>query len=162
MENISTTETLCTCDLNHSCWNTFAVDKNREYSDQMVPVIAMIILFQIIGIPGNIVVIVVYSTRLKMSSANIFILFLAVIDLFACVVIHPYTVYKMYNYYDQTWTVTCKIFEFLIHLNLVMSGLTLLLVAIDRYLAICKPVKFLMFDRHVVRESCPLPHFLWW
>ena len=150
MENV-TMKAICTADFNRSCWERLTDEENKVYSDHMTPVIVMMFFFILIGIPGNMVVLVMYFSRSQRSTANIFIMFLAGIDLFACVVIHPYIVYKLYNYYDQTWTIACKIFEFLIHFNMVMSGLTLLLVAIDRYLAICKPVKFLKFDRHVYK-----------
>lgn len=117
----------------------------------MLPVEIMMSVFMVSGAIGNTCVLFVYSNRRQKTSANKFIMFLAVIDLFACVVIHPYIIYKLMNTFDQTWAFACKVFEFFVHCNLAISGLTLMLVAIDRFLAICRPVKFLTFDKHVVK-----------
>ena len=105
----------------------------------------------VVGIVGNTAVFIVYIHRNHRTTANIFIMYLAGTDLMACGVIHPYVIYKLFHNYSQTWTGACKIFEFAIHASLSISGLTLLALAIDRYLAICRPVKFLDFHKHIYK-----------
>ena len=142
---------LCTRPVNISCWHNHVKLKNDAYAKQMTPVTVMMIIFMVVGLLGNSLVITMYSARKQRTSANTFIMFLAGIDLFACVAIHPYITYKIFNFYNQTWTAACKFFEFLVHVNLLMSGLTLMLISVDRFLAICRPIKYLKFDQHIMK-----------
>ena len=144
----------CTRSDNLSCWFKEVTLKNEAHAAQMIPVIVMMILFMLVGLLGNSVVICMYRERKQKTSANTFVMFLACIDLFACVAIHPYVTHKVFNFYNQTWTAVCKFFEFLVHINLLMSGLTLMLIAVDRFLAICRPVKYLKFDEHIMKAIC--------
>lgn len=148
MINVSDT---CALRTNYSCWKEVVESLNLTWSGLMVPVEIMMCLFMIVGTIGNGMVLLVYSCRKQKTTAIIFAMFLACIDIFACIVIHPYVIYKLFNNYDQTWSNACKIFEFFVHFNLSLSGLALLLIAIDRFLAICRPLKFLLFRQHVVK-----------
>ncbi|WAR07627.1 DRD2-like protein [Mya arenaria] len=140
----------CNVDKNRTCYDTAIMELNRTFVELMWPVIFMMTVFMFVGAFGNSVVLFMYA-RKRQGTTHVFILLLAGIDWLACLVIHPYVLYKLFNNYDQTWNITCKIFEFFIHVTLAVSGLTLLLVAIDRYLAICHPVRYLVFDRHVTK-----------
>lgn len=142
-----------TCDVtsNYSCWIKIGQELNMRWAYLMVPVEIMMCIFMAVGTFGNTLVLLVYSHRQQKTTANIFIMFLAGIDLFACVILHPYIIYKLFHGYDQTWSEFCKLFEFINHIILGLSGLALCLVAIDRYLAICHPVKYLLFDKHVAK-----------
>ncbi|XP_053396685.1 G-protein coupled receptor 135-like [Mercenaria mercenaria] len=151
MTETNTTSITCEYRANYTCWKESADEFNRKWANLMIPVEIMMCLFMIAGTLGNVLVLVVYSYRRHKTTANIFIMYLAGIDLTACVVLHPYIIFKLFNNYDQTWTGVCKCFEYFIHCSLTLSGFMLFLVAVDRYLAICRPVKFLLFDKHVVK-----------
>ena len=151
MDNVTEPLFECSPSSNTSCWDDEAKRLNEEFADLMMPVVALMIVLMIVGIFGNTLVFIVYLHRNHRTTANIFIMYLAGTDLMACVVIHPYVIYKLFHNYDQTWTGACKIFEFAIHASLAISGLTLLAIAIDRYLAICRPVKFLDFHKHIYK-----------
>ena len=141
----------CSLSSNVSCWNAEVARLNLEFARLMVPVEVLMVTLMVVGIFGNAMVLIVYIHRNNRTTANIFIMYLAAIDLTACSVIHPYIIYKLFNNYDQTWVAACKIFEFILHANLGISGLTLLLIAIDRFLGICKPVKFLNFHKGIYK-----------
>ncbi|XP_045198957.2 dopamine receptor 3-like [Mercenaria mercenaria] len=145
------TNTSCEILSNYTCWMESVREYNQRSANLMISVEVMMCLFMVVGILGNTLVLVVYSYRTQKTTANIFIMFLACMDLFACVVLHPYIIFKLFHGYDQTWTVLCKVFEYFNHCILALSGLTLCLVAIDRYLAICHPVKFLQFHKQVAK-----------
>ena len=151
MLNISDSTHTCSLGVNASCWATEANRLNREYAELMVPVEVFMVILMVVGIFGNALVLIVYINRQNRTTAHIFIMYLAAIDLMGCTIIHPYIIYKLFNNYTQTWTVACKIFEFILHANLTISALTLLAVAIDRFLAICRPVKFLTFHTHIYK-----------
>ena len=136
---------MCSLNVNTSCWNKEIHRLNKEFAMLMVPVELLMGFLMIVGIIGNTLVLIVYILLKRKTTAQNYIVYLSAIDLLACVVIHPYVIYKLFNNYNQTWTVTCKIFEFIVHTSLALSGLTLMVIAVDRYLAICRPVKFLMY-----------------
>lgn len=141
-------KSVCSSEVNASCWRALTCRMNTERALLMSPVIIMMSTFMFIGAFGNALVLFVYYRR-KHKTTNLYIVLLAAVDLFACVVIHPYIIYKLFNNYNQTWVGLCKTFEFFVHLNLGLSALILLLIAVDRYFAICRPVKFLVIDKHM-------------
>ena len=151
MDNVSKQLPECSLSSNVSCWNAEVARLNQEFARLMVPVEVLMVTLMVVGILDNAVVLIVYIHRNNRTTANIFIMYLAGIDLTACSVIHPYIIYKLFNNYDQTWVAACKIFEFILHANLGISGLTLLIIAVDRFLAICKPVKFLNFHKDIYK-----------
>ena len=136
---------MCSLSENTSCWNKEIHRLNKEFAMLMVPVELLMGVLMTVGILGNTLVLIVYILRKRKTTAQNYIVYLAAIDLLACVVIHPYVIYKLFNNYNQTWTIACKIFEFIVHTSLALSGLTLMVIAVDRYLAICRPVKFLTY-----------------
>ena len=136
---------MCSLSENTSCWNKEIRRLNKEFAMLMVPVELLMGVLMLVGILGNTLVLIVYILRKRKTTAQNYIVYLAAIDLLACVVIHPYVIYKLFNNYNQTWTVACKIFEFIVHTSLALSGLTLMVIAVDRYLAICRPVNFLTY-----------------
>ncbi|KAH3734550.1 hypothetical protein DPMN_040989 [Dreissena polymorpha] len=147
MEN--DTLSICSATINVTCWDLRVRELNANDAVAKTPIIAMMILLMVVGLTGNILVLFVYGKRRNKKSATHFIILLAIMDLIACAIIHPYVIYKLFHPHNQTWDITCKFFEFFIHWNLSLSGLSLLLIAIDRYLAICHPLKYLKFDDHV-------------
>ncbi|XP_052259536.1 proteinase-activated receptor 3-like [Dreissena polymorpha] len=138
----------CSETINKTCWDKRVQELNKNDALVNAPIILMMILFMVVGLTGNTLVLFVYGKRGNKTSAILFILLLAIMDLIACAILHPYVLYKLFHPHNQTWEITCKLFEFFIHWNLSLSGLSLLLIAIDRYLAICHPLKYLKFDDH--------------
>lgn len=141
--------TICSQDINYTCWSFIRHAMNGTRATLLIPVIVMMTMFMVVGALGNALVLLVYHCRKHKKTMNLYIVLLAAIDLFACVFVHPYIIYKLFHSYDQTWVGLCKTFEFFVHLNLGLSALALLLIAIDRYFAICRPVKFLVIDKNM-------------
>ena len=116
----------------------------------MIPVTHMMSMFMVDGVIGNSIVILMYRSRKQQTSANVFMMFLAGIDLFACGIKHP-LIYKLLNFYNQIYTAVCKGFEFLMHVNLLISSLFLVVVAVDRFLTNCRPLWYLKFYQHITK-----------
>ena len=151
MINESRYQSVCSLETNASCWNAEVHRLNLEFSDVMSSVVILMVALMVVGFIGNTIVLAVYRHRQNRTTAQIFIMYLAGTDLLACIVIHPYVIYKLFNNYSQTWTAVCKMFEFTIHASLTISGVALLAIATDRYLAICRPIKFLDFHKHIYK-----------
>ena len=65
----------------------------------------------------------------------LFIKVLAIIDLVVCVIIMPYTV--VLELHLVTSDIVCRMFEFVRHLSVTASNLTLVAIAVERYVAVC-------------------------
>lgn len=98
----------------------------------------------VLGIPGNTLVIAVYGLMRKSSVYRTIILVLGVNDLLVCGITLPFELYTMNNHlsFREKWT--CKVFRFLNYLFVHNSILVLLLMAIERYRRVCRPLKVQM------------------
>ncbi|XP_041474338.1 somatostatin-like receptor F_48D10.1 [Lytechinus variegatus] len=92
-----------------------------------------------IGLPGNALIIIVYSKKQRKSGTDAFILGLAITDFVACLTfplkIYSYVTTQFTNdflcktmYFTQYWTQFVGVF---------LTGI----ITIDRYIAVCKPLK---------------------
>ena len=120
--------------INKSSTSVFVLSPKRleEYSVLAV----MLVTLAIVGIVGNIPVLIVYCRRRENMMCNTFIKVLALLDLFVCMLILPYTI--VYEYHLVTSDIVCRLFEFLRHFTVLSSGLTLVAIAVERYIAVCQ------------------------
>ncbi|KAJ8026288.1 Type-1B angiotensin II receptor [Holothuria leucospilota] len=96
-------------------------------------------LVTFIGVPGNLLIICVYWNKKALGSAQVFIQFLAICDLYACI-IFPLEAHYWFNEFDYKSTVLCKIFFTLFSVGFYLSACVTVAIAMDRYLAVSKPV----------------------
>ena len=95
--------------------------------------------FAITGVVGNTIILLVYHKRKEKLVANYFIQALALIDLVACALVIPWTiVLDMSGVFNDPM---CKMAELIRHLTISASTLTMVGVAVERYIAICRPTK---------------------
>ena len=66
---------------------------------------------------------------------------LAVVDLFTCSVVVPVTVYEIWNNMKIN-EIFCRFFEFIRALGVISSNFIIILIAVERYLAVYAPKKF--------------------
>lgn len=115
-------------------------EANLEEVTRQVPLIIYLALISATGIPGNGLVCYIYHSKYNMSSSRWFIFFLASVDLLLCIGIVPCeiaTTFQQYNFKDRTW---CRLSVFLNLWALLSLGLTLVIVSIDRFRKVCKPL----------------------
>ncbi|CAH1799388.1 unnamed protein product [Owenia fusiformis] len=126
---------------------------NNSYSEEAFVIKLFMFITMIVGGIGNLIVLVVYYMKTKKSIANYFMWILSGVDCFSCVILHPYVIAKLYMKFTQT-SLICKIFDFMIHWNLSLQVNLLAAISIDRYYAVCHPLKFAgAFKRMVVLLS---------
>lgn len=138
---------------------------NKRMTMVHVPAIVFSGLLMVFGVAGNGLVVYAYGFRFKKTSANVYILWLAVCDMFCCCVVIPFEIYhSVFLVYSRTSVrVTCKIFRFLSYTSYAIQGLTLICIAVDRYFKICKSMK--MASRNPVYSLVAIiaivPLFTW-
>ena len=89
-----------------------------------------------LGVPGNLLIIGVYGRKKPWKSTDVLIMIQALVDLIACVCPPPVAVGKVITSYSLCW--------FLMVLRqscLLLTLLLMALIAVDRYLIICKQVR---------------------
>ena len=121
--------------------NTVVRMIDGEYGLLQAPSATFIGLLQVLGSFGNSAVLLVYLNKKKKISQNYFMMSLAVVDLVTCLLVHPYVLSKLLHFYSPE-RLTCKLFEFCVHASLSVQTGLLSAVALDRYFAICHPLRF--------------------
>lgn len=154
---MNVSNTTHTCLNTDPCWEPLTEEANRIIMTDSITIIVLMIILIVTGVPGNSLVIIVYTKQKKKTTAVLFILYLAYVDLITLISVHPYVIYKLYNSTNQEWTYFCKFFEFGIHAGLCVSTAILLMVSIDRFIAICFPLKYFRyqnFAKHILITCC--------
>ncbi|KAH9523611.1 5-hydroxytryptamine receptor 4 [Bulinus truncatus] len=117
-------------------------DPPPTYSDPVkYAVTAVLILVPILTIFGNCVVILAVITHRKLRTiTNAFVVSLAVADMCVALFVMPFSIYQQLN--NKVWllgAVLCKLSSSLDVMMCTVSIFHLSCLAIDRYLAICRP-----------------------
>lgn len=112
---------------------------NREEAKLYLGGTIFVCILSVIGIIGNIHVLIVYIFHMKQSNHRIFIICLGVLDLLACTVNMPFAILTQQNPYTFYETAICKILTFHSSFILITSVGVLVLIAVDRYRKICIP-----------------------
>lgn len=118
-----------------------ALELNSIYAEILLPNSIITIFITILGLVGNIVILIVYAVGLKDTAGErFFIPVLAVVDTFGCVTSTTYYLLDNYFLFVFPSDPTCRLLSFLMCFTSGFSGHTLLMIALQRYLLICRPL----------------------
>lgn len=109
----------------------------------LVPIVFLGCL-SVIGVPGNALILVVFNLKHKPSVHRTIILTLATYDFLLCGITLPFEIYDMNNQFTFHSVWVCKIFRTINYFFAFNSGYTLVLMTIDRYRRVCKPMNIQM------------------
>ena len=121
--------------------DSFLDNANDNQFRIMTPAFIFVCILIIIGLPGNMISILVYATQLKKGIARYFILTLAVSDLLSLLCVAPVELWIMKHFWTFNYPELCKTFRFSAYAVNNISSLTLLVIAFERYRIICCPWK---------------------
>ncbi|XP_030829279.1 gastrin/cholecystokinin type B receptor-like [Strongylocentrotus purpuratus] len=105
---------------------------------ESISICYQVILFAV-GVPGNLLIILTYCKRQQRTSSGVFIIALALADLGVCLM-SPVVIYNYIVYYDYPSNSFCKFRYYTNHGLIYVSRFLTIAVAIERYLAVCKPM----------------------
>lgn len=134
---------------NHSSEEVTLEDLNDFAMSRNLGGLIFVGLLMFFGFFGNIIVIIIYSCRVKSSNNyTVYILCLGVLDLTNCILTMPFIiVYLMYplNFPSPE---LCKAGHFVAYWIGIGSPFLLVLIAADRYRRICQPFKKQLSERY--------------
>lgn len=109
------------------------IDYN-QFIEKDIPATIFLALISIIGTIGNVHTLLVYglSSLMAKRKLKIFIMWLAWIDLTACLFCIPFEIFDIRYSYTFSSAAACKIFRFLNHVVTLASGGILTAIAIER------------------------------
>ena len=137
----------------------YAAGLNHTYPTKVIFTSAMLFTF-LVSLTGNSLVIYVITKHRSMrTSTNYLIMNLAICDLLITVLQAPPFIKHLHT--GDTWfggtlgNVTCKIQSFVGSLLVFCSTSNLVAIAIDRYIAVTRPLKYKLSSKLVVKIGIP-------
>lgn len=113
---------------------------NYQLSNHLIANNIILVLYMVIGLFGNILVIFIYIFKLKKKDDRYFIPVLATMDLTACSVGSSYALALNLLPAKFTSDILCKVLWYFSQATTISSGLLLVVIAVQRYLKVCKPM----------------------
>ncbi|CAC5380236.1 unnamed protein product [Mytilus coruscus] len=108
---------------------------------QRIPVVIFVALLVIVGIIGNLHVLILFrNISDKNSTYPLFVKILAVVDLVTCLVHMPLEIVDLMAPYSWFITKGCRVFRYNQIVLLTISIAVLVLIAVERYNRICRPL----------------------
>ncbi|XP_005103728.1 gastrin/cholecystokinin type B receptor isoform X2 [Aplysia californica] len=107
----------------------------------LLPAILVLGVIMVCGAVGNSLVFYIYLLKFHPSSTRSAILALAGLDLLTCAVSIPGEILDLRYAYSFSSDTLCKGFRLATTMTLIASGFILLVVAVDRYHRICRPMR---------------------
>ncbi|XP_012225176.1 allatostatin-A receptor-like isoform X2 [Linepithema humile] len=137
----------------------FEYSYDRELVEKIVMVVVPLFfgMIGILGLAGNSLVVVVVAANAGMrSTTNILIINLAVADLLFVIFCIPFTATDFVLPYWPFGNVWCKIVQYLIIVTAYASVYTLVLMSLDRYLAVVHPIASMSWrtEHHAILAIC--------
>ncbi|XP_070545533.1 QRFP-like peptide receptor [Ptychodera flava] len=129
-------------------------------SSASISLMVCYILIFCLGLIGNLLVIIVVAANRSMQTVtNVFIVSLAVSDVMISVLSVPFTLVEAITAGWVMGLFMCKLVNFMTLLSAISSVLTLTCIAVDRYNAICQPLKSRII--HTTTRAAKLLCFVW-
>ncbi|KAH3803058.1 hypothetical protein DPMN_156757 [Dreissena polymorpha] len=118
-------------------------DLDGRYADALLPLTIAFGCFTVVGIIGNLLVILVFSLspEYRRNNFKVFALTLAYIDLITCLTLIPAETVKQQKYFEFGQVATCKLKCFFNVFGASSHCLALLVISVDRFLKVVLPFK---------------------
>ena len=132
---------------------------NERMLRKLLPVTMFIILELIIAFFGNCLILCVYLRAYPNGNFRYFVFFLSIYDMTSCFTTLPGEVYAHFNWYNYKFDWVCKVKSFFNVFTAWGPAFTLVLLAVDRCLKICRPLHNQM-RTGLAKKLCILGIFL--
>lgn len=134
--------------MNNNTAKTIQQLNNENFQRLLGPTIFLIIML-IVGIPGNLTVLIIYGRKYTKSVYRTIVWNLAIADQIFCTVGIPFNIARVVHYYSFQGEWACVVFVVMLYLLLLYSTHLLMLLSIHRFRKICMPLKSQLTVRNV-------------
>ncbi|XP_046375916.1 orexin receptor type 2-like [Haliotis rufescens] len=124
-------------------------DVNDAMAITLLPVMLYIGVLMIVGFIGNAMVVYVFIFKFRRGTQNFLITCLAIFDLISCMIAMPTEIVDVRYFYMFNSVFACKLLTFVTTFCAMCSVFTLLGIAIDRYIKVCRPLTNQVKVKHV-------------
>ncbi|XP_025101401.1 5-hydroxytryptamine receptor 1F-like [Pomacea canaliculata] len=119
-----------------------AVEKlNSELFQKLLPSTIIFTVLICAGLPGNLLVLLVYLKKFKSSATRVFVVAMAVCDFSASLLTIPLAIVYFRLMYTISGPTFCPAMYFSLSFPIVVSGCILLCVSLDRRRRVCQPFR---------------------
>ena len=145
--------------------NATIEEVNQALLQRYIGGIILLSIVILVGLVGNIHVLIVYVKKFKHSNYRMYVIWLAMLDLFNCTVVAPLVIAYHVQSVVYPSTEYCKFFRFVLYVISIASTSSLIVIAVDRYRKICYPLGWQFTSKHaklLCSASLALAIFLSW
>ena len=122
-------------------------DLNASEVSKHLGGIIFVSLLLIVGLLGNIHVMIIFGTRMKPSNHRTFICFLCFVDLIGCIIGMPFVLVDLTHPLTFFMIPACKILRMVNYFMGASSIFLMLVVTVDRFRKVCKPLRWQISER---------------
>ena len=123
------------------------------YHDRHYPTVVMLACFCVIGVPGNLIVVLIYIKGKKMTMSHFLIFIVAALDSFICTLVVPFNIVTHLHWLEIQNVYFCKCY-WAINMSTISSGIYMIAgISVVRYFQVCKTAK-LHFVEPIVKPFC--------
>ncbi|XP_052761833.1 orexin receptor type 2-like [Mya arenaria] len=134
--------------LNEEITESFRREKSAQFFTILAPSFVYTAVLMMIGMPGNLIVVLVYLLKMAKTTSRHFIISLAICDFFNCAFGMPVELSLLLNFYNFDYPILCKMSRFTTFIMNNASTCVLICIAVDRFRRVCLPLRPNMTVRH--------------
>lgn len=119
-----------------------ATSLSEEFANSVLPVTIFFGILATFGFLGNIFVLYVYRYKYPPCNFRNFVCCLAITDFVSCLFVFPSEIvgHRMWFSYPRSAVWFCKLKTFIVGIAVMTTSLLLLLIAVDRFKKVCRPL----------------------
>ena len=113
---------------------------SKTFQETILPVVFMFIVYDIVGLVGNIVVLYIYKVRYPKNRFRCLVLWLSIIVLTSCCSTVPMETVSTWLWFEAPSRDLCKAKNFLVQFTALSAMFMLFVTAVYKYRQICHPI----------------------
>ena len=119
-------------------------DLNADEFEYTKPVVIFMSFFMFVGIVGNSLTLYIYLFRMKISTLQIFIVYLGFVDMIGCCLSVPLAMIYLILPYMYPSDFLCKLQMLILYYTCTASSFSLLVIPVERFNRVCRrwPVRY--------------------
>jgi len=115
----------------------------HRYATALVPLTVIVGLFVVLGVVGNIIVLIVFyfGRAYRRNNYRVFVISFAIVDLFASAILFPTEIIRHRSDFNFRNVVLCQMKIYINNYGAVAGALSLLVISVDRFRKVVFPLK---------------------